>query len=75
MDNRRINKVSRLIQKELGELIRKQTASIPGVIISVTQVTLSPDLAVAKVYLSIFPSEKAAVLLPNIQKNAHPTSV
>ncbi|MBB6276146.1 ribosome-binding factor A [Porphyromonas circumdentaria] len=70
MDNRRISKVARLIQKELGELIRKQTAATSGVIISVTQVVLSPDLAVAKVYLSVFPSVKASTLIPVIQGNA-----
>lgn len=69
MDNRRINKIGRLIQKSLGELLRKQTQSIPGVIISVTRVTPSPDMAVAKVYLSIFPSEKGKELIANIQRN------
>ncbi len=70
MDNRRISKVGRLIQKELGELIRRQTQSVRGLIVSVTRVTPSPDLSFAKVYLSVFPSEKGKEILETIQKNS-----
>ncbi|GAB4285227.1 MAG: 30S ribosome-binding factor RbfA [Marinilabiliales bacterium] len=51
----RQNKVSRLIQKELGYFFQKETGNLfPGTIISVTVVRVSPDLSIAKVYLSIF---------------------
>ncbi len=70
MDNRRINKIGRLIQKALGELLRKQTQSLKGMIISVTRVTPSLDMSVAKVYLSVFPSDKGKDTIKNIQRNA-----
>lgn len=54
----RQNKVSRLIQKDLAEFFQQEArGSFRGKMISVTVVRVSKDLAVAKVYLSIFPSE------------------
>ena len=40
-----------------------------GVMVSVTRTKVSPDLSICTAYLSIFPSEKAAELLENINKN------
>ena len=41
-----------------------------GVLSSGSRVRVSPDLSIAKVYLSIFPSEKSEDLLKNINANA-----
>lgn len=41
-----------------------------GTLVSVSAVRVSPDLSIAKVYISIFPSEKAKEMLENINKNA-----
>jgi len=69
MEGTRLSKIERLLQKELGELFRKQTAMTHGILISVSTVHVSPDLSLAKVYLSIFPSEKGKELLESIEKN------
>ena len=42
---------------------------MPGVLISVSAVRISPDLSVAKAYLSIFPSEKGKELMDAIRAN------
>jgi ribosome-binding factor A len=70
MESTRQSKISRLIQKELGELFIHQTKLIPGVLLSISSVRVSPDLSVAKVYLSIFPSERGPELLEGIKMNA-----
>jgi len=58
MDSIRQNKVSRLIQKELAEIFQHLSREhFRGKMISVTVVRVSKDLSVAKIYLSIFPSE------------------
>jgi ribosome-binding factor A len=58
METTRQKKVARLVQKELGQYFQRESNSLsPGKIISVTVVRMSPDLSLAKVYLSIFPSE------------------
>lgn len=70
METTRQSKIGRLLQKELSEIFRGQTTLMPGVLVSVSAVRVSPDLGIAKVYLSIFPSEKANDLLENIRANA-----
>lgn len=70
MEGKRQAKISRMLQKELSEIFRRQTAALGGVLVSVSAVRVSPDLGIAKVYLSIFPSEKSKEILANIQRNA-----
>lgn len=70
MESTRQAKISRLLQKELSEIFRQQTAKTHGVIISVSTVRVSPDLSVAKAYLSVFPSDKADDMLESINRSA-----
>ncbi|MGN0210575.1 MAG: 30S ribosome-binding factor RbfA [Muribaculaceae bacterium] len=70
MESTRQAKISRLLQKELSELFRQQTAKTHGTIVSVSVVRVSPDLSVARAYLSIFPSEKAEEVLQSINNSA-----
>jgi len=58
-----------LLQKELSEIFLLQTKSMHGVLVSVSAVRISPDLSIARVYLSIFPSEKGEELIKNINAN------
>ena len=70
MESTRQAKISRLIQKELSEIFRRQTAKMRGTLVSVTNVRVSPDLSVAKVYLSVFPSNKGEELLKSVEASA-----
>ncbi len=70
METTRQERISRLIQKELGELFLLQTKATRGVIISISGVKISPDLSIARVYLSIFPNDKRSELLKAISENA-----
>lgn len=70
MDALRTAKVGRLIQKELGELFREETQKTRGVMISVTEVRLSPDLSIARVFVSIFPDAKAEELIQAIRERS-----
>jgi ribosome-binding factor A len=69
MERKRLNKIERLLQKELSEIFRKQTQSVQGTLISVSLVRVSADLSVAKAYLSIFPSSKSGELMEAIRSN------
>ncbi len=71
MESNRQQKIARLLQKELSELLRKDGfVYAPGRMITVSKVTVSPDLGLAKAYLSIFPSTSAKEDLKKISKNA-----
>ena len=69
MEGTRLQKIGRLLQKELGDIFQKQTQAMHGVLVSVSVVRVSPDLSVAKAYLSIFPSAKGEELLKAIRAN------
>ena len=69
MESNRLQKINRLILKELSEIFLLETRKMHGVLISVTQVRVTPDLGVAHAYLSFFPTEKAKELLGNINDN------
>lgn len=70
MESTRQAKISRLLQKELSEAFRRQTAALGGVLVSVSKVYVSPDLSIARAYLSIFPSERGEEILGNINRNS-----
>ncbi|MEE4213582.1 MAG: 30S ribosome-binding factor RbfA [Bacteroidales bacterium] len=70
MESTRQKKVSRLLQKELAEILRQKTTELArGKMITVTTVRVSPDLGLAKIYLSIFPSDKNEETLEKITDN------
>jgi ribosome-binding factor A len=69
METTRQNKISRLIQKELSEIFLLQTKAMNGVLVSVSVVRISPDLSVARVYLSVFPSNRSEEIVKNINAN------
>lgn len=70
MESTRQAKIARLIQKELSDILRLQTAKTHGIIISVSAVRVSPDLSIAKAYLSVFPSAKSQEIIENLTANA-----
>jgi ribosome-binding factor A len=69
MDTTRLQKIERLVQKDLSEIFLLQTKRMHGVMVSVTNVKMSPDLSVSKAYLSIFPSQKGQEIMENINSN------
>lgn len=70
METTRQAKIARLLQKELSEIFRQQTAKTHGTIVSVSNVRVSPDLSIARAYLSVFPPEKSAEIMESINHSA-----
>lgn len=69
MDSIRQNKVSRLIQRELSGMFQNECKEIiAGAMVSVTMVRVSPDLSYAKIYLSIFPSDRIEVTMNSLEE-------
>lgn len=63
-------KVARELQRDLAEIIRsKGMAVFGGAMVTVSEVRISPDLSVAKVYVSIFPSAKAEPVMKILEDN------
>ena len=66
METTRQQKIARMLQKELGDIFLHYAREMQGTLISVTAVTISPDLSVARARLSIFPSEKSKEVIEKI---------
>jgi ribosome-binding factor A len=63
-------KIGRELQRHLAEIIRRKgMAAFDGALVTVSEVRVSPDLSFAKVYVSIFPSQKAATVLDMLTTN------
>ena len=61
-------KVAREIQKDLAEIIRaKGMAAFGGAMVTVSEVRVSPDLSVAKVFVSIFPSDRQQAVMQMLE--------
>lgn len=70
MDSKRQQKVGRQIQKDLGEIFQRDAQHlISGVIVTITVVRMTPDLAIARVYLSFLPEKNKDILLVSIKEN------
>ncbi len=54
METTRQNKISRLIQKDMGEIFIKMSHHFTNAMITVTTVKITPDLSIARIYVSIF---------------------
>ncbi len=69
-ETNRQRKIAGVLQKDLVDVLQKAAQDgMKGVIISVSKVTVTSDLGIAKVYLSIFPSEKRDEIVKGVQSN------
>ena len=71
-ESQRQKKIGALLQRDLVDVLQgaAREGGMQGVIISVSKVSVTVDLSIAKVYLSIFPNDKGKELLVGIRSNA-----
>lgn len=63
-------KVARELQRDLAEIIRsKGMAVFGGAMVTVSEVRISPDLSIAKVFVSIFPSARQEEVMKVLKDN------
>jgi ribosome-binding factor A len=69
MESKRQQKVARQLQKDLSEIFQREVPHLfNGAFITVTSVRVSPDLSVARVYLSFLATKNRDLLLETIQE-------
>jgi ribosome-binding factor A len=69
----RQNKVSRLVQREMSDILLQLTKTkYQGKLISVTIVRVTKDMGLARIYLSIYPSGFAKEILSEIRLISKP---
>ncbi|TAJ15096.1 30S ribosome-binding factor RbfA [Marinilabiliaceae bacterium JC017] len=71
MESTRQKKISRLLQKEMSEVFQREARDVTsGTMVSVTVARISPDMGMAKIYLSIFPSTNAQEVFKQIKEQS-----
>lgn len=69
-ESNRQRKVAQIIQEDFAELFRKQAAeSKQSFLVTVSDVKVTADLSIAKIYLSIFPQEFRANIMKEIEEH------
>jgi len=69
MDSTRQNKIAKLIQKELAEVFLEDGIPVYDCMITVTQTKVTPDLSLARSYLSIFNAVDNDNVIKTIRRN------
>jgi len=69
-ETKRQKQVARMLEEELNEIFRKKGWNIIGKgMLSISRVKVTPDLAEAKIYLSMFQIDDKDALLEKIERN------
>ncbi|MDQ1140519.1 30S ribosome-binding factor RbfA [Pedobacter agri] len=70
MESKRQQKFAGVLQEELAQVFQREGgAFLPNTLVTITRVRVSPDLAVAKVYLSFFNTNNTTLSINTV--NAH----
>ena len=70
MESKRQQRISRLLQKDLGEIFQQEVKLITGkAMVTVTKVHVTRDLAITRVYLSLFGTDDKKALLEKIREH------
>lgn len=71
METQRQKKIASVIQKDIVDILQRAATDggLKGTLISVSKVSVTTDLSIAKVHVSIFPGKQAAELLEGIRSN------
>jgi ribosome-binding factor A len=71
MESKRQLRISKLLQKELGEIFQRESKEKFGAaMITVTNVLVTKDLSIARVHLSLFATKDKQALMESITHSA-----
>jgi ribosome-binding factor A len=71
MESKRQQKFAGLLQEELAAVFQKEGAAyLPNTLVTITKVRVSPDLAVAKVYLSFLNTDNTTLSVNTVNSHA-----
>lgn len=72
METNRQKKIGALLQNDLVDILQGEIRKngISNLIISISKVNVTSDLSIAKVHLSVFPSERGGEILAAVRSNA-----
>ncbi|MCQ2285600.1 MAG: 30S ribosome-binding factor RbfA [Bacteroidales bacterium] len=69
MDTTRQQKIAKLVQKELASIFLQDGLTVYNCMITVTKTTVTKDLSIARIYLSIFNSPDTDATMKAVRTN------
>jgi ribosome-binding factor A len=71
MESKRQQKFAGILQEELAAIFQREGAAyLPNTLVTITKVRVSPDLAVAKVYLSFLNTNNTTLSVAEVNSHA-----
>ncbi len=71
METKRQERINKLLLKDLGEIFQRELGHVTGrAMVTVTKVKVTPDLTLARVYLSLFATKNPKALMEEINKHS-----
>lgn len=71
METTRQKKIARLLERDFGEIFQRLGKNhFPGAMLSVTKVRVTPDLGIARVYVSMFPVDDKNQMIDWVRDNS-----
>lgn len=72
METNRQKKIGAVLQKDLVDILQGEIRknNLTNLVISVSKVSVTTDLGIARVYLSVFPTDRATEILEAVKSNA-----
>ena len=72
MEKVKQKKIASVIQQTLSEVFQKENLSmVKGGMVTISAVEVSPDLSIAKVYLSLFQIKEPKIFLEELKDHSH----
>jgi ribosome-binding factor A len=71
MESKRQQKFAGVIQQDLAEIFQREGMNfLPNTLVTITKVRVTPDLAIARVFLSFFNNNNTSLALNTVQAHA-----
>jgi ribosome-binding factor A len=72
MESKRQQKFAGVIQKDLAAIFQREGMNyLPNTLVTITKVRVTPDLAIARIFLSFFNNQNPALALNTIKSHAN----
>ena len=67
MESTRQKKVASLLLQEINAVFQTEITTIPGVLITINHILVTPDLQIARIYLTCLPEEQLQAVLASVR--------
>jgi len=73
METKRQKQIAEVVKRNFSTILQQEGSYIYGVevLVTITEVKMSPDLGIAKIYLSVYNTENKQAVILELEQNMH----